>query len=86
MNEPEKSGFVTVLKTGNNALIAMAKSLLESAGIEYTVKGEYSQDFFAFGRLGTGFSPIVGPVEIQVLREDEEDTRGLLASLEENPS
>ena len=84
MEKSDGTDFVTILKTGTKALIAMAKSLLESAEIEYVIKGEYSQDFFAIGRIGTGFSPITGPVEIQVLRENEEDARGLLAGLEES--
>ncbi|MBI4744511.1 MAG: DUF2007 domain-containing protein [Actinobacteria bacterium] len=74
--------LVNIFKTGNLATIAMAKSLLESAEIQYFVKNEGLQDFFALGRFGTGFNIIVGPVEIWVKKEDEEDVRKLLEELE----
>lgn len=76
--------LVTVLATGDESLVVMAKSLLESAGIQYLVKGEIVQDFIGFGRLGTGFNPITGPLEIQVEREHEEEARRLLAEMEEH--
>jgi hypothetical protein len=65
--------LVRVYETGNPALIAVAKSLLEDAKIEFMTKGEPVQDLFGWGRLGTGFSCIVGPVEFFV-REDEAET------------
>ena len=80
---PEYVEMVTVLATGNPALIAIAKSLLEEAEIRYFVKGEGLQDLFAAGRLGVGFNPIVGPVEIQVDRQDAKEARALLVELEE---
>jgi hypothetical protein len=77
------SDFVTVFETGNAALIAMAKSLLDGAGIAYIVKGENLQDLFGGGVIGTGFNLVVGPAQIQVQREDQEAARDLLAELDE---
>jgi len=75
--------LVTVLTTGHEGLIALARSLLDAAGIPYTLKGESLQDLFALGRIGSGFNPVVGPVEIQVNQEDERKAKELLADLRE---
>ncbi|MGE5245144.1 MAG: putative signal transducing protein [Betaproteobacteria bacterium] len=75
-NEP-----VTVLETGDQALLAVAKSLLEDAGIAYFAKGEGMQDLFGLGRFGTGFSPVVGPVELQVAADDAAEARARLMDL-----
>ena len=74
--------LVTVLATGNQAIIAVAKSLLDNAGIEYFVKGEGLQNLFGLGTLGTGFNPIVGPIEVQVNEPDAAEARKVLAGIE----
>ena len=74
--------YVTVLRSGDPAVLAMAKSLLEDAGIPLVAQGEGLQDLFALGRLGTGSSPIVGPAEIRVSSSDEAAARALLRDLE----
>ena len=66
------SDLVTVVATGNPALVAVAKSLLADAGIPYHAKGE---------RLPI---PSVGYVELQVDREREEEARNLLSELDED--
>lgn len=65
--EPAYVEHVTVLATGNPVVLAMAKSVLVSAGIGCYVKGEILQDLF---RIGTA--------EVQVAREAEERARALL--------
>jgi len=72
---------VTVWRSSDQALLAIAKSLLEAEGIEYFPKGEGLQDWFAYGRLGTGFSPVIGPIELQVAAEDAERASEVLADL-----
>ena len=72
---------VTVLQSGDPALLAVAKSLLDAEGIGYHAKGEGVQDLFAWGRFGTGFSPIAGPIELQVAAADADRARELLADL-----
>jgi hypothetical protein len=52
--------LVPVLATGDAALIALAKSLLEGEHIEYLLKGEGLQDLFGLGRM-TGYSFAMGP-------------------------
>ncbi len=58
---------VTVLSTGNPVVLAMAKSVLEAAGIGCYVKGEVLQDLF---RIGTA--------EVMVSREEEDRAKELL--------
>ncbi len=74
---------VTVLTTGDAAVLAVAKSLLEAAGIEYFAKGERVQDLFAWGRVGTGFSPVTGPVQLQVAADCAAEAAELLHDLAE---
>ena len=82
---PEYAEYVTVIATGDSALLAVAKSLLDSADIKCIAKGEGLQDLFAFGRLGAGFNPLVGPVELQVLPEYAEEAKTLLADIKAEP-
>jgi hypothetical protein len=81
--EPGFIKFVTVYETGDPAYIAFAKSLFESEGIKYYVKGEGLQDLFAGGRLGTGFNPLIGPVAIQVDEKDVEKAKDILSQIEQ---
>lgn len=81
--EVEPLSLVTVFATGNPVTVVIAKSLLEEAGIRYLVKGEGLQDLFALGRVGFGFNPLVGPIEIQVRKRDQQEAAQLLGHLEE---
>ena len=65
---------VTVFTTGNSVILAMAKSVLEGAGIRCFVKGEVLQDLF---RIGTA--------EIRVGKEDEERAVRLLRETNFSP-
>lgn len=83
---PEKQGLkpvsgelVTVLSTMNAGVIAVAKSILEGAGIWYFAKGESLQNLFGLG--GIGYNPISRDVEIRVCKVDEEVARVLLEDL-----
>jgi len=73
--------LVPVFATGNPATLAIAKSILQKANIDYIVKNEGVQDLFGVGRFGTGFNPIVGPAEIQVNENDKKAARDLLKDL-----
>jgi hypothetical protein len=72
---------VTVLESGDPAVLLVAESLLEGAEIVYFAKGEGAQDLFGAGRLGTGFNPGVGAIQLQVPAEDAEAARELLRDL-----
>jgi len=84
VNEQASDGPVTVLATGDPALLAVAKSLLEEADIPFYAKGEGEQDLVGGGRLG-GFNPAVGPVELQVPPENADEARALLRDLTNTP-
>jgi hypothetical protein len=79
--DPDWSELATVLRTGDPAMLSVAKSILAGAGISSLAKGEGVQDLFGLGRVGTGYSIITGPVELQVMRGDEEEARSLLLDL-----
>jgi predicted NAD/FAD-dependent oxidoreductase len=72
----------TVYATGDPALVAMAKSLLEDAEIEYFTKGDEIQDLIGWGRLG-GENNAIGPVEFVVAAEDAPKARELLDHLDD---
>ena len=78
--------LVTVFTTGNAAILPVIESVLKDAGIEFVAKSERLQDFFAWGRIGLGYNPILGPVEIQVTTEDQEAARELLKEIESGES
>ena len=65
--------LVTVFKCGDPGRIALAKSLLQSTGIQFVVLNE---------RGPLGMNLVIGPVEFQVDREDVADAKALLKDLE----
>lgn len=83
---PSKTGeeptFVTVYITGDPAKIALIKSLLKDSEIPFSIKGEGVQDLFGMGRLGAGYNMITGPIQVQVLREQETEARNLLSEID----
>lgn len=79
MSTEEHDLLVTVLATRDPALIAIAKSLLDDADIQYLAKGEATNALF--GGALTGFNPTASLVQIQVHRDDAADARELLKDL-----
>jgi Putative prokaryotic signal transducing protein len=65
--------LVTVLETGNRGIIAVAKSLLESAGIPYFTYGEAVHGLFT-----------VGFIKIKVEAADADAAKILLTELDES--
>ena len=74
--------FVTVFETGDPGLVALAKSLLDSAGIEFATKGEALQDVGGLGRFPGGSNWVAGPVVFQVGPDDAKRARSLLRDLQ----
>ena len=80
---PSESGsaeldLVTIFESDDPVLIAMARSLLESAGIPYITPGGGMKELF--GRHNV----MIGPVKFQVNREDAKDAELLLQNLGES--
>lgn len=82
--KPQDEKVVTVLATGNHGVIAIAKSILDDAGIEYYAKNEQTEDLIGLGVFGTGYNAVIGPIEIQVLEENEEEAKNLLKDIKES--
>jgi hypothetical protein len=71
--EPEeRPELVSVFETNDLSILALAKSMLEEAGIAYVAKGELPMSQLA-----------VGPAEIQVDRDDKDMAHDLLRDLAE---
>lgn len=76
MSRVEEPGPVTVFKTNDPALLAVAQSLLEEAGIEFNVVGEALLNLFPGSAVGADMTP-----EVQVPADDAEQARELLKEL-----
>lgn len=70
--------MVCVLRTADEALAALAKSLLESESIPYVVRGEALQDLLGWGRIVGGFNYVVGPAEFLVPEAYADRARAVL--------
>jgi Putative prokaryotic signal transducing protein len=86
LREPPPLRIVTVLATGDPVRLEMAKSLLDSADVDYWVKGEGLQDLFGAGRIGAGFNLTIGPMLLQVDEADESDAKSILSEIPSNAS
>jgi len=80
-----KTKLVCIFSTGSQAQIAVAKSLLDGADIPFMVKNEGVQDLLGFGRMGTGYNPLTGPIEIWVDEKDSFQAKEIISDLD-NPS
>ena len=69
--------LVTVLRTSDWGIVAIAKSVLENAGIDYFVKNEVVR-----GLQGWQFSAYPGDAEFQVREADAPAASRLLARLD----
>ncbi|MBS1513453.1 MAG: DUF2007 domain-containing protein [Bacteroidetes bacterium] len=84
MKHEDNSYAVTVFESGHEGVIALAKSMLDEAGIEYVVKGEGVENLLGVGVMGTGFNPVTGAIQIQVLENRADEARELLKDLKES--
>ena len=78
--------LVTVMRAGDPASIAVAKSVLQSAGIDFVTKNEFVQDLFGCGRFPSGTNLVMGPIELQVREEDAQDALELLKGIDPAPA
>lgn len=66
----------------NVALVPLAKSMLDGAGIPFCTRNEPTQDLIGWGRFGAMFNPLVGMVEFWVPADRVEAARRVLGELE----
>jgi len=74
--------LVTVLETSDRMALLMARSILDSEGIRYVVVGDRFQDILGIG--GSGSTPYLARIKIQVAQEDEPDAKILLEGIVED--
>ena len=72
-NPQDNENLVTVYTTSNHAIIAVIKSILDEAGIQYLAKGDNTQAVYAMNAF---------PVDFQVMPENETFARELLKDVE----
>ena len=77
----ENVELVTAFQSGSAIRIAIAKSILDAENIGYFAKGEIIQNSYGMGTVGTGYSILVGPVQIQVDKRHLEKAKTLLSDL-----
>lgn len=82
-NKLDHESAVTVFSSGNEAVISVVKSILDEANIIYNIKGEDVENLFGLGVIGTGFNPVTGPVEFQVMPENVEYAKELLKDVKD---
>ena len=73
--------LVTVFRTGDIVLIALAKAALDAEHIRYVVEGEAIQDVIGVGRFPGGYNAVTGPVRIQVTAEGAERAKAALRGI-----
>lgn len=79
MRPEDRESLVTVLSTRDPAVVAIAKSILDGAGIRYMAWGDTANALFA-GAL-VGLSASASMVKIQVRQSEAEDAQELLREL-----
>jgi hypothetical protein len=77
--------FERVMDLTDPAMLAVARSLLEEAGIRFFIKNEGTQNLFGGGQLGTGYNVFTGPPSLMVEPSRVDEARELLAALLEAP-
>jgi hypothetical protein len=72
--------LVTIFRTSDADVVAVAKSILDDAGIDYVVAGEILLNVMGWSALG-GFNSALGEAEFQVREADALDASRLLNRL-----
>ena len=73
--------LVTILRSSDPSLLAIAESMLAGEGIPYFAKGERLQNMIVPDSLGGNFNPAIGAVQLQVSPDDVDDARAVLQDL-----
>ena len=84
--ESEPRRWVMVFETTDVSLLMVVKSVLEDAGIDYTVQGEEASTLLPLGAFGAGLSRHGFAARIHVPEDQASDAEEVLAVLEEEPT
>jgi len=71
---------VVVYTARDPASLPVIESLLASNDIPFVVANDVTQDFFTWGRLGTGYNVLVGPPLVKVPADRAAEALELIAS------
>lgn len=74
----ESLKLVTIHKPVNETEFSILSSLLENADIHFYVKNSKVQDLFGWGRFGTGYNLVTGPMILQVENKYYSKARGII--------
>lgn len=74
--------LVVVLRTGDMGVAMVARSILEAARVDYTVRGEHLRNTFGWDVQGFLPNVVHGLVEFLVREDDASAARELLLDLE----
>ncbi|MDE2665883.1 MAG: DUF2007 domain-containing protein [Acidobacteriota bacterium] len=86
MTTDQESGpqrWVMVFETTDVSLLMLVKSVLEDAGIDYTVQGEEASTLLPLGPFGAGLSRHGFAARIHVPEDQASDAEEVLAVLDE---
>lgn len=84
--ESEPQRWVMVFETTDVSLLMVVKSVLEDAGIDYTVQGEEASTLLPLGPFGAGLSRHGFGARIHVPEDQASDAEAVLAVLGEEPT
>jgi putative signal transducing protein len=73
--------FLRVMDLADPAILAVARSLLEEAGVPFFIRNEGTQNLFGGGQLGTGYNVFTGPPVLMVEPSRLDEVRELLEPL-----
>jgi hypothetical protein len=74
----ESLELITIHKPVNETEFSILSSLLEKANIRFYVKNSKVQDLFGWGRFGTGYNLVTGPMILQVEKKHFLKARGIV--------
>ena len=77
----DPDGFAPVMITGDETAVAIARSILDGAGVEHRLRGDGYRRFGARTFLGATLPPMMGHVIVEVRIRDFEDAAVLLQGL-----
>lgn len=81
--ESEPQRWVMVFETTDVSLLMVVKSVLEDAGIDYTVQGEEAATLLPLGPFGGGLSRHGFGARIHVPEDQASDAEAVLAVLDD---
>lgn len=84
--ESQPRRWVMVFETTDVSLLMVVKSVLEDAGIDYTVQGEEASTLLPLGPFGAGLSRHGFGARIHVPEDQASDAEAVLAVLGEEPT